>query len=155
MQNLVITNAGQSLLTSVLAESGTILFTKSVSSTDAFNLENIPSLTALTNVKQEVALTSVEKYSNSQTEIVIDFHGKEISSGYYIKSVGLYATNGTTEVLFAVANEDNSVYVNGASSIVPSNVHYKFYLNISNGELVGTTTPEYASTGFKAFKKCR
>lgn len=146
MQNLVLTNAGQSLLTSVLAELGTISFTKAVSSTDSFSLENIPSLASLTNVKQEVTLTNVEKYSQSQTEIVIDFQGKDISTGYYIKSVGVYASDGTNEILFAVANEDNNVYVNGSSSIVPSNVIYKFYLSVSNSEFICSVAHEYAST---------
>lgn len=145
MQSLIVTNDGKSLMASILAEHGTVNFTKAKSSTHVITTSQIEELTELEEIKQTVDVTSVEKYSSTVIRITVDLPGKDVQTGYYIKAVGIYASDGINEILFAVGIEDNTVYVNPSTARVPTTAHYLFDVTVTSSDNINPIDDDEAS----------
>ena len=89
MQNLVITNAGQELMTSLITKGTTASFTKITTSEHAYEKEELGNLLALENIKQEVAISKLEQKDASTIEITAAITNEELTEGYYINALGL------------------------------------------------------------------
>ena len=137
MQNLVITNAGQELMTSLITKGTTASFTKIATSEHAYEKEELGNILALEDIKQEVAISKLEQKDASTIEITAAITNEELTEGYYINALGLYIKdNEGNEILYAVAIDDTPDYVPAFDNKTISNVIYRLNVRVSNSEQV-------------------
>jgi hypothetical protein len=128
----VITTVGQALLTSVLGAQGTMTFTKLQTSSYAYaSGTDLSALTSLNNVEQEVSVTagvidSTHIYANA----LISNTG--VSTEYSVNTLGIFASDGNSEVLFAVSTAETPDVIPVDSGGTPSTYKYKFNLAVSS-----------------------
>jgi hypothetical protein len=100
----VLTTAGQSLLTSILGTEGTLTFSKfQTSSYQYASGTDLSALTSLQSVEQEVSPSAggVKDATTLYSSSTINNEGVTVE--YDCNTVGLFATDGEDEVLFAVS----------------------------------------------------
>lgn len=128
----VITTVGQALLTSVIGAQGTMTFTKLQTSSYAYaSGTDLSALTSLNNVEQEVSVTagvidSTHIYANA----LISNTG--VSTEYSVNTLGIFASDGNSEVLFAVSTAETPDVIPVDSGGTPSTYKYKFNLAVSS-----------------------
>lgn len=137
MQNLVITNAGQELMTSLITKGTTASFTKIATSEHAYKKEELENLLALEDIKQEVAISKLEQKDASTIEITAAVTNEELTRGYYIKTLGLYIKdNEGDEILYAVAIDDTPDHLSAFDNKTISSITYRLNVRVSNSEQV-------------------
>lgn len=137
MQNLVITNAGQELITSLITKGTTASFTKIATSEHVYEKEELENLFALEDIKQEVAISKLEQKDASTIEITAAITNEELAEGYYIKALGLYMKNDEgNEILYAVAIDDTPDYLSAFDNKTISSIKYRLNVRVSNSEQV-------------------
>ena len=100
----VLTTAGQSLLASVLGTEGTLTFSKfQTSSYQYASGTDLSALTSLQNVEQEILPSAggIKDATTLYSSSTISNEG--VTAEYDCNTVGLFATDGEDEVLFAVS----------------------------------------------------
>lgn len=102
---LVITKCGQDLLAKVLVDGGKLEFTRVAVSETEIVEENLEQLTELPEIKQESAILNIVKTSNSAVKVEASFSNRELTAGYFMRTLGLFAKDGENEVLYAAAAE--------------------------------------------------
>lgn len=102
---LIITKSGQDLLAKVLVDGGKIEFTRICVSETEIVEENLEQLTELPEIKQESAILNIVKTSNSAVKVEASFSNRELTAGYFMRTLGLFAKDGENEVLYAAACE--------------------------------------------------
>lgn len=102
---LVITKCGQDLLAKILVDGGKIEFTRVAVSETEIVEENLEQLTELPEIKQESAILNIVKTSNSAVKVEASFSNRELTAGYFMRTLGLFAKDGENEVLYAAACE--------------------------------------------------
>lgn len=110
-KSAVITNKGQALMAKVLAGSTVFDFTKiCTSATQYSESTDLASLTNIGTIKQTSLVASVLKVSDTSVKVSTQFVNTSLSTGYYVRVLGLYAIDPTDgEILYAVAVADESV----------------------------------------------
>lgn len=110
MQSMVITNLGQALITKMIGGTATATFTKVRSSDHDYSSAVLEELTAISDVKQTVDVSSVTITDTSLVEVLARFDNSSLATGYYINTLGLYATDSDlgTEILFGVCIADQN-----------------------------------------------
>ena len=137
MQNLVITNAGQELMTSLITKGTAASFTKIATSEHVYEKEELGILLALEDIKQEVPISKLEQKDASTIEITAAITNEELTEGYYIKALGLYMKNDEgNEILYAVAIDDIPDYVPAFDNKTISSIIYRLNVRVSNSEQV-------------------
>ena len=137
MQNLVITSAGQELMTSLIAEDATASFTKIATSEHEYLQSELETLTSLEDIKQEVAISKLERKDESSIEILAGATNEELTEGYYVKALGLYIKDGEgNEILYAVAIDDTPDYLPAFNNTAISNIIYRLNVKVSNSAQV-------------------
>ena len=137
MQNLVITNLGKELMTSLVAESTTASFTKIVTSSHTYEKAELEDLTSIEEVKQEILISKVERKDATMIEILAGITNEELTEGYYINTLGLYAKDGDgNEILYAVAIDDTPDYLDAFDNKAISNINYRLDAKVSNSSQV-------------------
>lgn len=104
---LVITKKGQKLIAKILeGASENITFTKICSSDTQYENNRLENLEALESIKQENAISHIERKNDVTVSMETLFTNKDLKTGYYMRSVGLYATDPDDgEILYAVTVE--------------------------------------------------
>lgn len=102
---LIITKSGQDLLAKVLVDGGKIEFTRICVSETEIAEENLEQLTELPEIKQESAILNIVKTSNSAVKVEASFSNRELTAGYFMRTLGLFAKDGESEILYAAASE--------------------------------------------------
>ena len=137
MQNLVITNAGQELMTNLITKGTTANFTKITTSEHVYEKEELGNLLALKDIKQEVAISKLEQKDASTIEITAAITNEELTEGYYIKALGLYIKdNEGNEILYAVAIDDTPDHLSAFDNKTISSIKYRLNVRVSNSEQV-------------------
>lgn len=100
----VITTAGQNLIADAIAGGEAVNFSSVKTSTHVYPAgTSLQNLTALDDVKQSVAPTSVQVYGNNVVQISARVPNTGISTAYLINTIGLFGqVTGGTETLIAV-----------------------------------------------------
>ncbi len=107
--SLVLTEQGKELLTKALEGSQSVNFTKVSVSNTAYSETDIPALTSLDPVDQ-TSLISKKTRTGDTIKIEVAFENRELTTGYYMRTLGLYAnSDDSSEILFAacIAQSDN------------------------------------------------
>lgn len=135
---LVITNNGQALMAKMIAGSGNIEFTKVCASSTQYTENQLQALTSLNNIKQTVLVSKVTRTNEVAIKVDAAFSNAELSEGYYMRTLGLYAVDPDKgEILYAVTIETSSnCYMPPYNGITVSAAYVQLYTTVGNAENV-------------------
>ena len=103
---LIITDAGRALLAKMISGSGNIEFTNVSASCTEYTDAELGGLTSLSDVKQTSRISKVTRTNEVAVKVEAAFTNKELTEGYYMKALGLYAVDPDAgEILYAVTRE--------------------------------------------------
>lgn len=98
-----LTAEGERLLARSIAGTATITFTKmEIGDGDSATITN--AITSLINPKMALDIYSVLLTGDNNIQITTMLESSAMQSGFYFREKGLYATDGTTEILFMYGN---------------------------------------------------
>lgn len=106
---LVITKRGQTLLAGVIAGiADKVRFTKIRLSGAEYDTTELEFLVELSDVRQTSLISHIEKSGESAVNVEAEFSNENLTEGYYMRTLGLYADDGEGgELLYAVAAEQS------------------------------------------------
>ena len=135
---LIITNKGKELLSESAISINKIKFTRVSTSDRAYMEDEIANLTDLDSIKQTNNISSIAVQANGKIKIEAAFENRELSEGYFIKAIGIYAKSGSSaEVLYAVAIEKTGRYsIPAYNNATVNAVYLKLFLLVENFENV-------------------
>lgn len=135
---LVITKNGQALLAKMIAGSGNIEFTKVSASSTAYTDTQLEGLTSLSNVKQTSLISKVTRTNEVAIKVEAAFTNTELTAGYYMKALGLYAVDPDVgEILYAVTIETSgNFYMPAYNGITVSGAYVQLVTTVGNAENV-------------------
>lgn len=145
----VLTNAGISLLTRAMQGTASIEFTAFVTGDGSYSETErgstaLMARTALKNQKQSVPFTSVTRPTGQSVILNATVENEDLSSGYYIREVGIYAKNRdvTSEeaILYAVAVAKVPDYMPPYNGLLPTSITEQFITTVSNSAEITITT---------------
>lgn len=118
---LITTKNGDELIANALLGKSIIQFTKIAVSSTTYTDEQLKTLTALGNQRQEVPVSNVRILNSTTIQVEGAINNQDLTVGYYMQTVGLYAKdkNSSNEILFAVVSASTAGYMpayNGKSS---------------------------------------
>lgn len=135
---LIITGRGQALIAKTIAGTGNIEFAKISTSSAVYNLEQVEGLTELANVEQTSLISSITRTNETAVKIETSFNNLELKSGYYMRSLGLYAVDPDEgEILYAVTTEvSGNCYMPAYNGVTVSGAYVKLITTVGNAEHV-------------------
>ena len=138
MQNLVITSKGQELMSRLIAGTTTATFTKIAGSDHDYSGVSLEALTELEDVKQNVLVSKVTRTDLTLVEVLAALDNHDLTEGYYVKALGLYAKDGDgEEMLYAVSIETVAPdYLPAFSGKTVSSITYRLITKVDNSEQV-------------------
>jgi hypothetical protein len=129
----VITTVGQALLTSVLGSQGTMTFTKLQTSSYAYaSGTDLSALTSLNNVEQEASIGTATIVDSTHIAADATISNSGISTEYNANTLGIFASDGDNEVLFAVSTAVTPDVIPVDQGGTPSTYKYNFTLAVSS-----------------------
>ena len=116
----VLTSAGENLIARTLAGEIQLNITKAKTSNYIYPAgTDFKSLTDMQGIEQTATDPATAVYDDTMIQTRVLFSNEEISSTYYIHNIGLYAVDGTQEVLFCIVTAetpDEMPQYNGVAS---------------------------------------
>ena len=107
-KSAVITTKCQALLTKVIAGKTKLTFTKIAVSEQALS-GDLASKTSIGTIKQSNPVASIVQQNPSNVKVSASFTNKDLTAGYYVRNIGLYATDPNDgEILYSIAVADES-----------------------------------------------
>ena len=146
---LVITEAGQALITKLMVDGGEGLrFTKVATSSAIYTNETLAKATSLTGVKQTAVISSIEKASPTQVKLGASVENADVKEGYSINTLGLYATDtDDKEILYAACRALNPGYIPPYNGLSVSGAVFQLVVGVGVAEKVEMTVdPSVAAT---------
>lgn len=135
---LVITAKGQALIAKMIQGAGTVQFTKVCTSSQTYSVDALEALTTLGSIKQTSQITKITRTNNVNIQIETAFDNKDLTAGYYVRALGLYAIDPDDgEILYAVTAETSgSCYFPAYNNITVSGLFVKLVTNVGNASSV-------------------
>lgn len=135
---LVITNKGQALLAKMIAGEGSVEFTKVSASSTAYTDAQLEGLISLSNVKQTSLISKITRTNGVAIKVEAAFTNTELTAGYYMKALGLYAVDPDDgEILYAVTRETSgNCYMPAYNGITVSGAYVQLVTTVGNAENV-------------------
>lgn len=107
-KSAVITAKGQALLSKVIAGTTKLAFTKIAISENTLS-GDLAKLTGIGTIKQSNKVASVVQQNGANVKVSTSFSNETLGSGYYIRNIGLYATDPNDgEILYSISVADES-----------------------------------------------
>lgn len=138
-----LTRKGLELLTKAQTGEGTITFTKFQLGDgvwdEAITADELAAAEALKNKKGEYDITKAEYVNDATSQLTLVATNQDnTSGGYYIKEVGVFASDGEEEFLYAIylAREDKADWFAAYNSVTPSSITYKCRISVANAASV-------------------
>ena len=143
---LVITNKGQALLAKMITGSGNVEFTKISTSSTTYTDEQLEGLNSLSNVKQTSLISKVTRTNEVAIKVEAAFTNTELTAGYYMKALGLYAVDPDAgEILYAVTRETSgNCYMPAYNGITVSGAYVQLVTTVGNAENVSLEVDQAA-----------
>lgn len=114
-----------------------VTFTKVAASSTTYTDSQIPALTGMSNIKQQVAVSKVTKLNNAAVQVDAAMENSALTTGYYMNSLGLYANDPDEgEILYAVAGANTGAYMPPYNGITVSGAYLKLVTTVSNASNV-------------------
>ncbi len=140
---LITTSVGKELFADILVNEDKLKFTKIVTSSNIYPTNQLTSLTQLTNTKQEVLISNITKQDETQIKLEAIIENTELTEGYTINSIGIYAKGtDTEEILYAVAsvpNEGKSSYIPAYNNLTVSGITLNILVTVTDSDSVSFT----------------
>ncbi|MBD5145064.1 MAG: hypothetical protein HDT21_04010 [Ruminococcus sp.] len=135
---LVITRKGQALLAKILSGVKNVNFTSVSTSNAEYTVEELENLIALSEIKQTSLISEKVRASDITVKIEAAFNNFELASGYYMRTLGLYADDPDDgEILYGVAIETSgNCYVPPYNGITVSGTYIQLVITVGNAENV-------------------
>ena len=136
----IITDAGESLRARAVAGKTSIQF--SHAKTSAYSYPEGTDLTKLTDlqeIKQTVVPSNVQVNNDTLISVRSLFGNEQIAEEYLIQNVGLYATDGENEILFAVCQATMPDQMPVYDGVAPSSFIYNIQLTVSQASQIALT----------------
>ena len=135
---LIITNKGKELLSKIVSSTNKIEFTKVSTSDKAYKEEDIAELVDLQDIKQTSRISSVVLETGGKVKIEAAFENRELSEGYIVKAIGVYAKAGNdNEILYAVAIERTGRYsIPAYNNVTVNAIYLKLFFKVENAESI-------------------
>ena len=132
---LIITKSGQDLLAKILVYGGKLEFSRVCVSESAISEDNLEQLSILPEIKQESAVLDITKTSASAVKVEASFSNRELTAGYFMRAIGLYAKDGENEVLYAAAVElSGHCYMPPYNGVTVSGALIQLVTTVGNAE---------------------
>lgn len=143
---LVITNKGQALLAKMIAGEGSVEFTKVSASSTAYTDAQLEGLISLSNVKQTSLISKITRTNGAAIKVEAAFTNTELTAGYYMKALGLYAVDPDDgEILYAVTRETSgNCYMPAYNGITVSGAYVQLVTTVGNAENVSLEVDQAA-----------
>lgn len=136
-RQLIITNKGQALMAKLIAGTANVTFTKVTASSTTYSDAQIPALTGMSNIKQQVAVSKVTRINSVAVQVDAAMENSALTTGYYMNSLGLYAKDPDEgEILYAVAGANVGAYMPPYNGITVSGAYLKLVTTVSNASNV-------------------
>ncbi len=135
--SFVITDKGRALMAKTIAgESDKFRFTEIATSDKTYPESALAALTELASVKQQVKISKIEKFTDTQVKIEAAIENSAVADGYYINTIGLYAADDEEEVLYAVCTAAVAGYIPEFNNISAAGSIFEFVVNVGSAEKV-------------------
>lgn len=138
---LTLTAKGAALNAKMIAGESGFTFTKVCASDNAYTENQLPNLTSLASIKQTSLVSKVVRTNSVTIEIETAFTNTGLSTGYYMRTIGLYALDPTEgEILYAacVADTDNC-YMPPNNGVTSTGAYIKLVQTVGNADNVSMT----------------
>nr|WP_254654289.1 pyocin knob domain-containing protein [Enterococcus faecalis] len=135
----VVTNQGRELMAKLLSKKATTEFTQVAISSTEYQDSQLEELTVLSNIKQT---SKAQAYSNNKTTVsaTAAINNEGITEGYYINTVGLYATDPDKgEILYSVSTAKVNGYMPPDIGVSKSGFSFTIYTEVGNAAQVDVT----------------
>ena len=138
----IITNSGLALIASAISGGGTIDFTAVKTSSYAYpEGTNIAGLADLQDIVQTVEPYSAEVFNETMLQVSALFDNDEVTSAYYINTIGLYAKIGSgNPVLFSVCQAATPDQMPQHSDVSPSSFIYNIQTTVQQASQISVST---------------
>ncbi len=135
---LMITGKGQALIAKMMADSQGITFTKVSSSDAVYELSQLEGLDSLTEIKQTSVVSKITRVNEATVKIETSFSNTELTEGYYMRALGLYAEDPDEgEILYAAAIETSgNCYLPAYGGMTVSGAFIQLVTTVGNAENV-------------------
>lgn len=131
----IITEAGEALTARVVSGEAAIQFSHTKTSAHTYpDGTNLKKLTDLQEVKQTVIPSNIQIANDTLIIIRSMFDNSEITQGYLIQNVGIYASDGETEILFAICQAAAPDQMPAFNGVAPSSFIYNVQISIAQAE---------------------
>lgn len=133
----IITKKGHALMAKLLNNEGNAKFTKIVASDTVYKVDQLENLTAISGIKQTSLVTNVKVMNDATISVRAPFDNTELTQGYYINTLGLYAQDPTAgEILFSVACATQNAFMPAFNSVTSSGLVATLVTTVSNSSNV-------------------
>ena len=148
-KSAVITKKGQALLAKVVAGTTKFNFT-SIKTSETTLTGDLASMTGIGTVKQTADVASVIRQNDSNVKVSASFSNANLSTGYYVRNIGLYATDPQEgEILYSISVADESTatadWMPPFNGIGVSSLMVDLVTAVSNASSVNVTVDPTAS----------
>lgn len=135
---LITTQNGRALIARMLAAEEKISFTKVRSSDAVYTLEELESLEELGSIKQTSEVSKVTRTNPTTVKVETVFTNTELTEGYNMRTVALYAQDGNGgELLYAAAVETSgNCFIPAFGGVTVSGAYIQLITTVSNAENV-------------------
>lgn len=136
---LVITDKGGSLLMKTVNSNARLCFTRLAASSRRYSESELRSLVELEDVKQQNGVSEINIESSSTIMIHVVMPNTDLTDGYQIRAIGLYANDPDEgEILYgaAVETSDSGCYVPPYNHRTASNLYFNLSVAVGNSESV-------------------
>lgn len=140
---LIVTQAGQELISGMLAGTGSgVRFTRVCVSAAEYDLSEAEKLTELADIRMTSPISHAERSGENTVTVECSFTNETLGEGFYIRTIGLLAeTADGGEILFAVtAEQSGNCYMPPFKGITVSGVVVKLIVAVGNAESISIET---------------
>lgn len=135
---LVTTQKGRELIAQMLSGEEKITFTKVRSSDATYTLDELEGLEELAGIKQTNDVSKVTRTNPTSVKVETVFTNTELTEGYNMRTVALYAQDGNGgEILYAAAVETSgNCFIPAFGGVTVSGAYIQLTTTVSNEENV-------------------
>lgn len=135
---LIITGKGQALIAKMMADSQGIAFAKVSSSDAVYELSQLEGLDSLADIRQTSVVSKITRVNETTVKIETAFSNTELTEGYYMRALGLYAEDPEEgEILYAAAIETSgNCYLPAYGGMTVSGAYIQLVTTVGNAENV-------------------
>lgn len=135
---LVITEKGQQLIAKIFNGTAGVKFTRVATSSKIYKEELLSKLEILDEEKQSNLISGVEKTETAAVKVIAAFTNSEVTEGYYLRAMGLYAEDPDDgEILYGVTAElSGNCYMPAYNGITLSAIDVVMVTAVGNADSI-------------------